>query len=418
MKTRDPSTGIEGERRKGSLAVRMIVMLALTLLVFGGIFFMKYMGAKGMNAYFDNMPVPAATITTGQAQAMKWEMKLDAPGSFVAVNGTNVTTEAAGIVRSIHFESGSYVPAGTVLATLDASTEQAEMQRLEAQAELARLNRDRREKLVGSGTISKADYDSAVAEAAATEGAVATQRARIAQKTLRAPFAGMLGIRQINLGQYLAPGTAIVTLQSMDPVDLDFSLPESVMSAMRPGLDVEVSVDAYPGASFRGAVLATESRVDPATRNFRVRARLPNPQRKLRPGMFGRVILDLKGSIDVVAVPRTAINYSSYGTSVFLLQKKAAPAAGMPAAAAKEAKPEEKAGKGAPQGPPPTDLEVVQRFVKLGEARGDFVAITEGLKPGDEIATSGLLKLRNGQPVIVNNSVRPDVQLAPKPAEG
>lgn len=381
---------------------RMIIMLVLAGLVFGGVFGMQWFGKRMMNQAIDSMPVPPVTVSTGVAKTMTWDNTLEAIGTLVPVNGTDVTTEAGGIVMQIHFESGARVKKGAPLVTLDAATERGEYARLQAQAKLAELNRARREKLFGLEAISKSDYDAAVSEAGAAKAAAQAQAARLAQKEIRAPFDGVLGIRQINVGQYLEPGTAIVSLQTLDPIFVDFSLPEQYLSVAKAGLQVTVKVDAYPDGAFAGEVIAVEPRIDQATRNFTLRARLPNPELKLRGGQFGRVVLDLPGQQTVVTVPRTAVNYSSYGASVFVVKKKAdataPPAEAMPGA------------------PPSADLEVIQRFIRTGEGRGDFVAVTEGLKVGEQVATSGLLKLRNQQPVLVDNTVQPDVQLAPTPS--
>lgn len=390
------------------MKMRLFLVLLGCTIVFGAIFGMKWFGTKMMNQYVDAMPIPPATITAGPVQTMRWENRLEAAGSMVAVNGTDVTAEVGGIVTAIAFESGQKVEKGARLLTLDAAAERGEYERLKAQAELAELNRARREKLFKLEAIAKSDYDAAVSEANAARAAVAAQAAKLAQKDVRAPFSGQLGIRRVNVGQYLAAGTPIVTLQSLDPIDVDFTLPEQYVGQINPGFKVGVSVDAYPGQSFAGAVLAIEPRVNDKTRNFAVRARLPNPDGQLRAGQFGRVSLELPGGRDVLVLPRTSVSYDSYGTSVFVVLPKqadpkapAAPAA--PAAAAQAAGP---------------DLEVEQRFVKIGEARGDYVAVIEGLKLGDQVATSGLLKLRNHQPVIINNTVTPAVDLNPKPAEG
>lgn len=382
---------------------RMIIMLLLVTLVFGGVFGMKWFGNKMMVQYAENMPVPPVTVTAGAVQAMSWDNSLEAIGSFVPVNGTDVTTEAGGLVMAIHFESGDSVKKGDRLVTLEQANERGEYRRLQAQAELAELNRARREKLYKLEAISKSDYDAAISEANVAKAAVEAQGAKLAQKEIRAPFTGELGIRQVNVGQFLTPGTPIVTLQSLNPIDIDFSLPEQQTGVVQPGYTLTIQVDSYPELRFEGKVLAIEPRVDAATRNFRVRARVNNDDLKLRAGQFGRVHLSLPGERKLVVVPRTAINYSSYGTSVFVVQKK------------KDAPPPpEKPDPAAPY----TDLEVVQRFVKTGEARGDFVAVVDGLKEGEQVATSGLLKLRNEQPVIINNTVSPNPQLKPQVPAG
>jgi membrane fusion protein (multidrug efflux system) len=385
--------------RKPRAGLRMFVVVGIALLVFGAVFGMQAFSRKMMNEYLDKMPVPPVTITSAPAQAMSWDNRLEAIGTLVPINGADVTTEAGGIVSRIQFESGAQVKKGELLITLDSGTERGEYRRLLAQAELAEINRKRRQKLFELEAISKSDYDTALSEANAARAAAEAQSARLAQKEIRAPFDGVLGIRNVNVGQYLEPGSAIVSLQALDPIDLDFSLPEQYLGIAQPGLKITARVDAYPNDRFAGEVMAVEPRIDQGTRNFKLRARLPNPDNKLRGGQFGRVELALPGGQAVIAVPTTAINYNSYGASVFLVQKK------------KDAPPPP--DKPMPGAPPHTDLEVTQRFVRTGEARGDFVAVIEGLKPGEQVATSGLLKLRNQQPVIIDNSVTPKPELSP-----
>jgi len=395
-------TAQSSPRRKAT--VRLLVLLGLAAVVFGTVFGMKWFGNRMMVQYLENMPVPPATISTAQAAPMVWDNRLEAIGTLVPVNGAELTTEVGGIVKAIHFESGARVEKGALLLALDSANERGELKRLQAQAELAELNRKRREQLFKLEAISKSDYDAAVAEANAAKAAVEAQLGKIAQKEIRAPFAGQLGIRRVNVGQYVSLGTAIVTLQSIDPIDVDFTLPEQYTGAVQAGYAVAVRVDAHPERAFEGRVLAVEPRVDVSTRNFAVRARLSNPDGLLLPGQFGRVVLSLPGAREVVAVPRTAVSYSSYGTSVFVVQKKAGDSGKQP-----QATPQQGAAQGS------TDLEVVQRFVRVGDSRGDFVAIVDGLTPGEEVASSGLLKLRNHQPVIINNELMPDVQLNPTP---
>ncbi len=380
---------------------RMIIMLVLSLLLFGGVFGMKYMGKKGMNTHFDNMPVPPATISATEAKLTPWAQRLEAVGTLTAVNGIQVTTETAGKVEAVLFESGDKVQAGAVLLLLDANTDRADLKTFEAQARLAQTEVKRLRKLFELDSVSQADLDRAESEAAQASARVLTQKARIAQKEIRAPFAGELGIRRVDLGQYLAPGTPIVSLQALDPLYVDFTLPEQHLSQVAAGQAVEVTVDMLPGESLQGKIQAVESRVDSNTRNFAVRAQISNTDGRLRPGVFARVSIALSESGDVLAVPRTAISYNAYGNSVFVIT---------------EAEPVEGEGSGADK-PAAPRLVARQRFVQTGAARGDFVLITEGLEPGERVATSGLLKLRNNQPVIINNDKQPAVSLTPAPAD-
>ena len=391
----NPAT--ESTRSKG--IVRLIVLLALALLLFGGVFFFKWFGNRMMVQYLENMPLPPATVSAATVETLHWSNQLEAFGTLVAVNGADLTSEAGGIVKAIHFESGDSVEKGQLLLSLDAEEQQGELKRLRAQAELAELNRKRREQLFKLEAISKSDYDAAVAEANAAKAAAEAQVGRVAQKQIHAPFSGVLGIRRVNPGQYVSPGTPIVTLQSMDPMDVDFSLPEQHTGLVQPGFKVAVRVAAQPERRFEGEVLAVEPKVDEATRNFGVRARLPNPEGLLRAGQFGRVTLQLPGSRDVVVIPRTAVNYASYGTSVFVIQPRKAEGEG-------EAATDDGA-----------KFEAVSRFVKLGDSRGDFVVVLDGLEPGDQVATSGLMKLSNHQPVIINNDIKPKVELDPNPPQ-
>lgn len=379
----------------------LIVLIAVTVL-FGGLFGMKWFGGKKMNEFFDNMPVPPATVTSFDVAELAWPNTIDAVGSIVAVQGVNVTTQITGQVEKLHFESGQRVKAGDVLITLDGSTEKAELRNLEAQAQLRDVALRRQQKLFGLQSVARSAIDQAEADAASARAQVEAQKAQIAKKTIRAPFAGELGIRRVNLGQYLEPGTNIVSLQSLDPVYVDFSLPEQRLGQVLPGLATELSVDAFPGRHFAGTVLAVEPEIDAATRSFIVRAKVPNPQGQLRAGGFTRVAVALPGERRVIAVPRTAVAYSAYGNAAFVIHQ-AKPGA-KPAAASADA---DQAVKAQPQ------LIVRQRFIRTGETRGDFVEVLDGLKVGDAIASSGLFRLNNDVVVNINNSVEPKAELNP-----
>ncbi len=359
-------------------AKRMTIMLLACLVVFGGIFGMKFMGAKAMNDYFDNMPQKAVTIVSAKAEAMNWSQSVLSVGSIVAVNGANITTEANGIVQAIHFTGGSQVEAGDLLVSLDARTEKADLVRLQAQAAIARSNMTRSRDLHRRKALSDAEYDRARAESAAADAAVVAQQARLDQKEVRAPFAGVLGSRQVNVGDYLQAGTPMVSLQALDNIEVRFAMPENYLPLVKAGLPMTVSVDAWGDEQFPGKVTVIEPAVDAATRNVYGRGALENPEGKLLPGMFAVVRIQRGESQDVIAIPRTAIKYDSYGTSVFVL---------------------------APSEDDPEQLIAQNRFIRIGQARGDYVEVLEGLSSGDEVAAGGLLKLRNGVPVTIDNSI-------------
>lgn len=375
---------------------RMVWMLVGSGVVFGGVFGFKWFGGKMMNAYMDNMPIPPAVITAAAAESRAWVSSLDGVGTVVASQGAMVTTEAAGIVAAIHADSGGHVSKGALLVTLSSGTEQADLRRLQGQAELARSELARIERLYKLEAVSKSDLDKARSDANAAGSAADAQRARLALKQIRAPFSGELGIRQVSVGQYLAAGTPIISLQSLDSVFIDFALPEQSLSRVAMGQAVNASVDAQPGRTFTGRVVAVDSLVDSKTRNFKVRASFANADRALRPGLFARASIVLADNRQVITVPRTAVSYNPYGNSVYVIQS---------------VKGKDKDGKAS------DELVVRRRFVKTGEARGDLVVISEGLKAGDQVATSGLLKLQNDSKVIINNSVQPSSSLTPTPAD-
>lgn len=372
---------------------RMLIMLLLCGVVFGGVFGMKWFGNSMMNEFIDNMPTPAVSVSSSEVEAQQWASTLNAVGSLVAVRGADLTAEMDGTVTSIDFESGQAVSEGDQLLSLESVAERSELARLKAQAKLAEIEVERRAALFKRGTISKSEYDTAIAETEVAKAAADAQQGRVNLKTLRAPFAGELGIRRVSVGQYLRAGDAIVTLQALDPIELDFSLPEKRLGKVQPGDTVTIVVDALGNRQFTGEVIAVEPKIDPATRNFDLRARLSNPEKLLKPGLYAKVSVDLNVPRDVLVLPRTAIQYTSYGDSVYAIR------------------PQEEGNK---EG----DLEVIQRFVTLGEARGDYIEIIDGLEAGDEVASSGLLKLRSGQPVMIENALKPQAKLAPTPPQG
>lgn len=386
--------------RKPNLGLRMFLMLLLTLLIVGGLFAAKAFMGRQMNNFFDNMPQPAAAITTAEATEQSWSSSLDAVGTLVAVNGTDVTTEAGGVVRRLAFEAGQPVKAGQLLVELNSANELATLKSLEASANLAAVQANRWQQLAGDKLVSAAEAEERTTTAATARAAVDAQRALIAQKTVRAPFDGVLGIRRVNLGQFIAPGDPIVSLQSLDPIYLDFSLPEQYLPSITNGSAIRASVDAIPGESFHGTITAIEPAVDASTRNFRVQATLRNEDGRLRPGTFARVGFDMGGASQVVVIPQTAVSFNPYGNSVYVVAEV----------------PREE-GEMDMQGKPLTGNKQIvrQRFVTTGATRGDLVVVTDGLKPGEVVATSGLLKLRNDGEVTINNKIQPSTDEAPKP---
>ena len=388
------------QKKPASFRKRLIWMLVLAALVFGGVFLAKAIMGKGMNEFFDNMPQPAASITDYTVKRAEWADAEESVGTFVAINGTDVTTEAAGIVRELSIQPGQPVKAGTVLVQLNTTNELAVLRSLEAAAKLAMVQRDRWRELGKDKLVSQAEVEERSTTAATTLAQVEAQRALIAQKTIRAPFNGVLGLRKVNLGQYVNPGDPIVSIQSLDPIFLDFSLPEQRTGQVLEGTRIRATVDALPGQAFEGEVTAIEPLVDIHTRNFKVQATLSNPGNNLRPGTFAHVDFDTGGLREVVVIPQTAVSFNPYGNAVYVISQ-------VPRAE----------GEKDMQGKPLTGnkLIVKQRFIKTGATRGDLIAVTEGLKPGERIATSGLLKLRNDAEVTVNNKVQPTANAAPTP---
>ncbi len=388
-------------KRSPNPTLRWILMIVGVVVIFGGVFAVKAFFAAQTNKFFDNMPQPPVAVSSYVAKSQRWSDGSEAVGTFVAINGTDVTTESGGVVRSLEFDAGQPVAAGAVLLRLNAANEEATLKSLEASAKLAKVQADRWAKLGKDKLVSLDDVQSRITAAATAQAQVDAQRALIAQKTIRAPFSGILGIRKVNLGQYIAPGAAIVSLQQLDPIYLDFALPEQMIGKMVEGTQVRASMESMPGQVFDGRVTAVDPQVDASTRNFKVQATLSNPERALRPGAFAHVGFDLGGERDVVVIPQTAVSFNPYGNAVFVIGKV-----------------KRKEGETDMQGKPLTGdkLVVTQRFVKTGTTRGDLIAVNEGLKQGEEVVTSGLLKLRNDAEVTINNKVQPASDAKPAPA--
>jgi membrane fusion protein, multidrug efflux system len=368
---------------------RMFWMLAAVILFIAAVGGFKYSQIKA--AMSQSWQPPPEAVTTVVAKQEQWSGSINAIGTVAAVNGVMVSADLPGIVQEISFDSGRTVSQGDVLVRLDTRQERAQLAAAEAQRELARLALDRNRGLAASGVVAQSNFDQAQAEFKSAEARVGEIRATIERKTIRAPFAGVLGIRQVNRGQYLAGGAPIVSLQAIRPAYVNFSVPQHELGRLTVGTEIEVVSDAL-GAPEKGRVAAFESAIDEATRNVRVQAIFDNKSGRLRPGMYVDARLPRGGSTSVVIVPASAINYAPFGDSVFIVEEM----------------------KG-PDGKPYRGVR--QQFVKLGGSRGDQVAIVSGVKPGEEVVTSGAFKLRPGAAVTVNNSVQPANSAAPRPAD-
>jgi membrane fusion protein (multidrug efflux system) len=367
----------------------MFFMLVVASAIIAGLGYFKLKQVQAaVKAGMSFQPPPEA-ITTIVAKQETWPSTLSVVGTMTAVHGVTVAADLPGTVDQIKFDSGKWVQAGEVLVELDTRQERAQLAAMEAQRELTKINYSRMQQLVSEGVISRMDYDKAMADQKAADANAAEVRATIARKTIRAPFSGVLGIRQVNLGQYLAAGTPIVPLQSLNPIYVNFSVPQQEAGSVQVGRNVRLTSDALASLAFTGKVTAIDSIVDQNTRNVQVQATLSNPQGKLRPGMFVQVELGLGAKQTVIPLPASAISYAPFGDSVFVVADLKSP-------------------KGEPY------RGVRQQFVKVEGARGDLVGVVAGLKPGDEVVTSGAFKLRNGAAVLVNNKVQPGSSAAPK----
>jgi membrane fusion protein (multidrug efflux system) len=368
----------------------MILMLGVIAAIIATLGFVKFRQVKAAIAVYAAFQPPPEAVTTIVAAQDAWADTVTAIGTVAAVRGVTVSADLPGIVDSIGFESGQSVQEGAVLARLDTRQERAQLTAAEAHRDLARLNFGRMEGLLGQSVISRAEYDQATAEQRQTEARVGEGRAAIDRKTIRAPFSGILGIRQINLGQYLSPGDAVVNLQSLNPIYVNFGVPQQSAGKVIVGHNVHITTDDGSSVPLRGRVTAIDSVVDPGTRNVQVQATLVNPGGKLRPGVFVQAELTLGAGHALVTLPASAISYAPYGDSVFVVTDL------------KDAKGQTYHG-------------VRQQIVKLGATRGDQVAIVSGINPGDEVVSSGAFKLRNGAAVLVNNKVRPGNNPKPRP---
>src|ERR1044071_5898034 len=372
---------------------RMLLMLAIVIGVIAILGLLKYKQINSAIAQQKHFQPPPETVTSVVAGQDTWNTRLKAIGTVVAVNGVTVSADLPGVVEQIAFQSGQHVRKGELLVRLDAKQERAQLVAADAQRDLANVELARAKGMLESKIIAQAVYDSLAAQAKQAEARVGEIRATIQRKTSLPPFDGVLGIRQINLGQYLAGGAPIVTLQSLHPVYVRFTVPQQEMGALRVGTNVNVTSDAMGGATETGRITAVESLINEATRNVDVQAIFDNRSQRLRPGMFVEAQLTQGAKQTVVMLPTSAIAYAPFGDSVFIIEDVKSPDG-------------TKTYKG-----------VRQQFVKLGGSRGDQVAVVTGVKPGEEIVPSGVFKRRPGAAVVVNNSVQPANSSNPNPAD-
>jgi len=365
----------------------------VVLLVLGALAGVKIMQFQKLMAAGKAFVQPPESVSSAAVREEKWQGTLTAIGSITAVQGVTVTPDIPGIAREIAFESGAVVSKGDLLVRLDTSSEEAQLRALEAQEELARLNLARERSLRTQNMVSQSELDTAEATLKQNQGTADATRATIGKKTIRAPFAGRLGIRLINLGQYLDTGKPIVSLQSLTPIYAECSFPQQELARLKTGMRVRVTTDAYPGRQFDGTLTAINPDLDPQTRSVGLQATFDNPEQLLRPGMFARVEVLLPEEQPVLVIPATSVLSAPYGDSVYVIESKPGKANGKP------------------------ELAVRQQFIRTGRARGDFVSVESGLKPGDRIVSAGIFKLRNGMPVIENNDLTPKNDVAPRPSD-
>ncbi len=381
------STEPKMKSKRGAWRLAIGGLLALVILLVG----VKALQIVKMTS--TPMVMPPTTVSSATVKEEDWAPVLSAVGSVSAVQGAIIAAELGGVVSDIKFENGGVAKKGDVIMKLDASQEEALLRSAEAEAELARTDLERTQGLALQKVVSKAELDAAESKFRRLTAIVDQMRSSIRKKTLVAPFDGQLGIRQVNVGQMINPGQQVVALTSLDPVYVDFALPQQHLAQLAQGLEVDVTTDALPGRVFKGKLTAINSMVDSSTRNITLQATLENPDHALRPGMFAKAEVTLPEKHKTLVVPGSAISYAPFGDSVFVIDEKK----------------DEKTGK---------ESQVIrQQFVRVGEGRGDFVAITQGLKAGEMVVSTGVFKLRNGMTVTINNELAPKPQVNPNPVD-
>lgn len=371
--------------------------LLIVLPILGGLGIIKIGQFKFMGEAMSAMQMPPEVVTVAEARTEVWQPRISTIGSVAAIQGTIVSTEAEGVVRQINFEAGASVKAGDLLLQLDKDVEEAQLRATEASAELALTTFRRAKELLESRNISREEFDTAAGTLKEATAQVDNLKAVIAKKQVRAPFDGQLGIREISVGQFLQKGAAVVSLQALDPVYVDFSLPQQDLGQLKTGLTVHVRLDAFPDETFEGKVTAINPDVDSVTRNVRVQATVPNKDHRLRPGMFVSADIISDQKTDVLIIPETAVQYAPYGNIVYVVEP------------AKE-QPEKTADKDTTE-----TLVLRQSIVRLGHRMGDFITVNEGLKPGDPVVSTGVFKYSAGTTVTIDNTLAPPFKLNPNP---
>ncbi len=388
-RSHDPADFILMKPTSKTITKAVLAVLALILVLAG----VKFLQIRQMMAAGAAFSPPPSTVSSAVVKDEDWAALLSSVGSVAAVQGAVISTELPGVVAQVAFDSGAMVKKDDLLVRLDTSAEEAQLKSADADTELARADLERTKDLAARKVVSKAELDAAEGKFKQKTAMTENMRAVIAKKTIRAPFDGAAGIREVNVGQMIKEGAEIVPLQSLDPVYVNFAVPQQHVAQLSPGLEVRVTTDAVPGHTFVGKLTAVNSMVDPATRNVTLQATLENPKHVLRPGMFANVNVVLPEKHTALVIPGTAVAYAPYGDSVFVIEKKK----------------DEKTGK---------ESQIIrQQFIRVGEARGDFVSITKGLKAGETVVSTGVFKLRNGMAVTINNDFAPKPELNPKPAD-
>lgn len=368
---------------------RMVIMLLAVAVVLGGVFGFQVFKGVMIKKFMAQMASPPQTISATKAGYDEWQPKLEAVGSLRAVKGADLSLEVAGVVDAISFNSGDDVEEGALLLKLRAEDDIAKLDSLKATAELSAINYERDQKQFRIQAVSQATIDSDAANLKNAKAQVAQQQAILDKKTLKAPFTGHLGIRAVDIGQFLTAGTAIVTLQALDPIYMDFFVPQQAIAQIKMGQTVAVKIDAYADRTFAGEISAINPRVDASSRNVQVRASLKNADHKLLPGMYATVEIPTGAPQNYITLPQTAITYSPFGDTVYVVDQKGADAKGEPQQIAR------------------------QTFVTTGATRGDQVAIVKGVGAGDTVVTAGQIKLHNGSIVMIDNAIKPTADAAP-----